>query len=192
MRLNPIRSLFAAIALVALSAGALTAPASAVNTPSPIIGGTDAVISDVPWQVGLINPKRGPTLWEAQFCGGTVLNARWVVTAAHCMFDRNDKLLKAKAVKIIAGVDDLNVPRGTNEHRVSSIVLSPGYEGGVNDIALIQISDQFDLSDSGIDPASLPLALDGDDVPNLGTDIIVSGWGEWEGYGAGEYPTMLQ
>ena len=192
MRLNSIRSLFAAIALVALSTGALTAPASAVNTPAPISGGEPVAIPEGPWQVGLINPKWGPTLWEAQFCGGTVLNARWVVTAAHCMFDRNDKLLKPKGVKIIAGVDDLDVPRGTNEHRVSSIVLSPGYEGGVNDIALIQISDQFDLSDSGIDPASLPLALDGDDVPNLGTDIIVSGWGEWEGYGAGEYPTMLQ
>jgi secreted trypsin-like serine protease len=192
MRLNPIRSLFAAIALVALSAGALTAPASAVNTPSPIIGGTDAVISDVPWQVGLINPKRGPTLWEAQFCGGTVLNARWVVTAAHCLVDDNGKVTKPKAIKIIAGVDDLDLPRGTNEHRVSSIVVSPQYFGGVHDIALIQISDEFDLSDSGIDPASLPLALDGDDVPALGTDIIVSGWGEAEEFGAGTYPTMLQ
>jgi secreted trypsin-like serine protease len=193
MRLNPIRSLFAAIALVALSAGAFTAPASAVNTPSPIIGGTDAVISDVPWQVGLINPMWGPTLWNAQFCGGTVLNARWVVTAAHCLVDFNGKVTKSKAIKIIAGVDDLDVPRGTNEHRVRSIVVSPGYEGGINDIALIQISDPFDLSDPDtIAPASLPLALDGDDVPNLGTDIIVSGWGEWEGYGAGEYPTMLQ
>ena len=192
MRLNPVRSLFAAIALVALSAGVLTAPASAANTPSPIIGGTDAVISDVPWQVGLINPKWGPTLWNAQFCGGTVLNARWVVTAAHCLVDDNGKVTKPKAIKIIAGVDDLDVPRGTNEHRVSSIVVSPGYDGSVHDIALIQISDQFDLSDSGIDPASLPLALDGDDVPALDTDIIVSGWGEWVAYGAREYPTMLQ
>ena len=192
MRLNSIRSLFAAIALVALSTGALTAPASAVNTPSPIIGGEPVAITEVPWQVGLIFAKRGPTLWNAQFCGGTVLNARWVVTAAHCLVDDNGKVTKSKAIKIIAGVDDLDVPRGTNEHRVRSIVVSPGYEGGINDIALIQISDPFDLSDSGIDPASLPLALDGDDVPNLGTDIIVSGWGEAEAYGAGTYPTMLQ
>ena len=192
MRLNPIRSLFAAIALVALSTGALTAPASAVNTPSPIIGGEPVAITEVPWQVGLIKAKGGPTLWNAQFCGGTVLNARWVVTAAHCMFDEHDDLWKPKGIKIIAGVDDLDAPRGTNEHRVSSIVLSPGYEGGFNDIALIQISDQFDLSDSGIVPASLPLALDGDDVPALGTDITVSGWGEAEAYGAGDYPYLLQ
>ena len=191
MRLNSIRSLFAAIALVALSTGALTAPASAVNTPAPIIGGEPVAITEVPWQVGLIGAKGGPTLWQAQFCGGTVLNARWVVTAAHCLVDDNGKVTKPKAIKIIAGVDDLDVPRGTNEHRVSSIVVSPGYDGGVHDIALIQISDSFDLS-FGIDPASLPLALDGDDVPALDTDIIVSGWGEWEAYGAREYPTMLQ
>lgn len=192
MRLNPIRSVFAAFALFALSAGVLAAPASAVNTPSPIIGGDPVLISEVPWQVGLITANGGPTLWQAQFCGGTVLNARWVVTAAHCLVDDNGRVSKTKAIKIIAGVDDLGLPRGTNEHRVSSIVVSPGYEGGFNDIALIQISDQFDLYGSGIVPASLPLALDGDDVPALGTDITVSGWGEFEAYGAGEYPDLLQ
>ncbi len=101
--------------------------------------------------------------------------------------------MKTKDLRIIAGIDDLDVPRGTNEHRVSTIVISPGYEGGINDIALIQISGQFDLSDPDtIAPASLPLALDGDIIPALDTDILVSGWGEWEGYGAGEYPTLLQ
>lgn len=192
MRLNPIRSVFAAFALFALSAGVLVAPASAVNTPSPIIGGDTVLISEVPWQVGLIDAKGGPTLWQAQFCGGTVLNARWVVTAAHCLVDNNGRVSKPKSIKIIAGVDDLGLPRGTNEHRVSSIVVSPGYEGGFNDIALIQISDQFNLSGPDIVPASLPIALDGDDVPALDTDIIVSGWGEYVEYGAGYYPDLLQ
>ena len=194
MRLNPIRSLVAVLALLAMPAGVLAAPAAAVNTPSPIIDGEEALITDVPWQVGLIeaDPEAGPELYYAQFCGGTVLNARWVVTAAHCLVDENGSVTKPKDIKIIAGVDDLDVPRGTSEYRVSAIVVSPGYEGGVNDIALIQISSEFDLSEAEIEPASLPLALDGDVIPALGTDIIVSGWGEYVAYQAGSYPTMLQ
>jgi secreted trypsin-like serine protease len=196
MRLNPIRSLVAVLALLAMPAGVLVAPAAAVNTPSPIIGGTEADITLVPWQVGLISANGGPTLWDAQFCGGTVLNARWVVTAAHCLVDSNGQVTKPREIKIIAGVDDLEVPRGTNEHRVSVIAISPGYEGGVNDIALIQIVDQFDFNNPGIEPASLPLALDGDIAPVLGTDIRVSGWGEQERFREpgeyGNYPTVLR
>lgn len=192
MRLNSIRSLVAVFALLAMPAGVLVAPAAAVDTPSPIIGGDTVLISEVPWQVGLISAQGGPTLYYSQFCGGTVLNARWVVTAAHCLVDQNGRVAKPKSIKIIAGVDNLDAPRGTREHRVSSIVISPGYEDGINDIALIQISGRFNLSGPDIVPASLPLALDGDVVPTLGTDIVVSGWGEFEAFNAGEYPTLLQ
>lgn len=192
MRLNPIRSFVAVLALLAMPAGVLVAPAAAVNTPSPIIGGTEVDITDIPWQVGLISANGGPTLWDAQFCGGTVLNARWVVTAAHCLVDNNGRVSKPKEIKIIAGVDDLDVSRGANEYRVSTIAVSPGYEGGINDIALLQISGQFDLNNPGIEPASLPLALDGDVIPALGTDIVVSGWGEQEAYEEGNYPTVLR
>lgn len=194
MRLNPIRSIVAVLALLAMPAGVLVAPAAAVNTPSPIIGGTEADITDVPWQVGLIfaNPAAGPDLYEAQFCGGSVINARWVATAAHCLVDNNGRVTKPRKINIIAGVDDLEVPRGTSEYRVSAIVVSPGYEGGINDIALIQIVGQFDLTDPGIEPVTLPLALDGDDFPALNNDILVSGWGEWVAFEAGETPFMLQ
>jgi len=194
MTRNLFRSLVAALALVAMPVSLMAAPAVAVDTPSPIIGGTEANINDVPWQVGLIfaSSNVGPDLYEAQFCGGTVLNARWVVTAAHCLFDSNNNMAGTRDIKIIAGVDDLEVPRGTSEYRVSAIVVSPGYEGGVNDIALIQIVGQFDLTDSGIEPAALPLALDGDNFPALNDDILVSGWGEWVEFDAGQTPYMLQ
>lgn len=187
-----IRSIVAVVALLAMPAGVLTPPAAAVDTPSPIIGGSDAVILDVPWQVGLISAQGGPGLYNVQFCGGTVINTRWVVTAAHCVANSAETVMRTKDLKIIAGVHDLDVARGPNEYRVSSIVVSPGYEGSINDIALIQISGRFDLNNPGIVPASLPLALDGDEFPALGTDIIVSGWGEQEAYEEGNYPMTLQ
>lgn len=54
-----------------------------------IIGGSTTTIAQVPWQVALtydpsIKPGNG---FDRQFCGGTLVAANVVVTAAHCVFD---------------------------------------------------------------------------------------------------------
>ena len=48
-----------------------------------IVGGTNAGWGDVPWQVALTSGT-GSNIWNYQFCGGTLINAKWVLTAAHC------------------------------------------------------------------------------------------------------------
>ncbi len=45
-----------------------------------IVGGTDAVPGSWPWQV-LLDFKGFP---GPQWCGGSILNEYWIVTAAHC------------------------------------------------------------------------------------------------------------
>ena len=47
------------------------------NPDTFIVGGTAASANDAPWQVSLQT--------TSHFCGGSVLNARTVVTAAHCI-----------------------------------------------------------------------------------------------------------
>ena len=44
-----------------------------------IVGGTVAPINSWPWQV-MITDISGK-----QFCGGTLVDPYWVVTAAHCL-----------------------------------------------------------------------------------------------------------
>jgi secreted trypsin-like serine protease len=189
------RTIIATVLAVSAISASVVAPASAgPSGPSRIIGGSTAAITDVPWQVALLNHGAvGPELYDAQFCGGSLINARWVVTAAHCVDIGQDgeATIDRRDLRIAAGVDDLEVPRGTGEHRVDAIIMYPGYEGGINDIALVRISDQFAFTDA-IEPVALPLALDGDVIPALDSDILVSGWGEQQAYQARNYPTVLR
>ena len=45
-----------------------------------IVGGTEANINSWPWQAMLARKAGG-----RQFCGGTLVDPLWVVTAAHCV-----------------------------------------------------------------------------------------------------------
>ena len=176
----PATRIFAAsVALVCGSIGVLASPAAAVKTPSPIIGGTDADISDVPWQVGLISPRRkSTTVYDGQFCGGSIINEGWVITAAHCLYD-----FKGKKLGVFAGNDDLGVPVGTDVHSAASWKVHPDYSSGpesdvwFNDIALVKMKSPLDLNDLAIEPIALPTTVDPADAPAVGDDIRVSGWG---------------
>ena len=48
-----------------------------------IVGGTNAGWGDAPWQVAL-SSSVSSNIVGRQFCGGTLINSDWVLTAAHC------------------------------------------------------------------------------------------------------------
>jgi len=47
-----------------------------------IVGGVDASIEEVPWQVALVD--KGDSV---PFCGGSILSSKTILTAAHCCDD---------------------------------------------------------------------------------------------------------
>ncbi len=57
---------------------------------SRIIGGSPASIADYPWQAAIdISPTLRPTLsaYDRQFCAGTLVAPKVIVSAAHCFYD---------------------------------------------------------------------------------------------------------
>ena len=107
------------LALIVASAcfGAAALPggiATAVTIPGPrIIGGTTVDAGTVPWTVALLHSSTANG-FDAQFCGETLINAEWVLTAAHCV-----TATAPSAVNVAWGISDLNaIGAGDRHHRL--------------------------------------------------------------------------
>lgn len=154
-----------------------------------IIGGSNAAITSVPWQVALVDPTIPGTEADGQFCGGTVLNQQWIITAAHCFDDYT-----RTSVGVFAGGDDLGVVAGTNEYLSSQWIVHPSYTGTVHDIALIKLNatDILNLSTPEIDAITLPSNVNPNTFPSVGQNLTISGWGDTDPTNSTSYPNELK
>lgn len=127
-----------------------------------IVGGTVAGAADNPFQVALLT-KSVANNFNAQFCGGTLYKANYVITAAHC-----SDFVTASQVQVLTGTRNLD---GTGVRRnVTRIVIHPSWNPNTfnNDVAVWQLS----TSATGIPLASLATA-----DPAVGTNLLATGWG---------------
>ncbi|NWU12798.1 CTRL protease, partial [Cephalopterus ornatus] len=128
-----------------------------------IVNGQNAVPGSWPWQVSL------QTLTGSHFCGGSLINQYWVVTAAHCNFNPS-------AHVVVLGEYDLSSSAEAVQVRtVSTAITNPGWNPNTmnNDITLLRLSSPAQLG-SRVAPISLaPANLV---LPN-NVLAVTTGWG---------------
>jgi secreted trypsin-like serine protease len=141
-----------------------TAVDDTATTEQAIIGGTEATPGEYPWQVQLRIPG------YAHWCGGSIIDDDWVVTAAHCVAGKT-----AADFTVRAGLHRRTAPDGNVQVRtVSRIVSHPSYNPSTieNDVALLQLASPLTYT-----PRVQPIALRTTGSA-VGTVAPVSGWGQ--------------
>lgn len=133
---------------------------------SRIVGGQDTAPGEIPWQVGLLNIlgfkiTKGEKP-KTHFCGGTLIDKKWVLTAAHC-FDigggRVNKNPSYKQVRVgswqreVKDVTKIDVD-------IKTIHTYPAYWVGktsvTGDIALLELAEEVNMTSAAIGTACLP------------------------------------
>ena len=149
------------------------APVSSTNR---IVGGKEVnPKGKLPYQV-MFYPCMGPG-GPCGLCGGTIVNKKFVVTAAHCWDSRDTNL------RVIVGEHSIcdGINEGGKMIKVKTATSHPDYNKQTmdNDIAVLELAEELTFTDK-IKPACLPSSATKD---FSGTASTISGWGGTIGYG---------
>ncbi|KAM3857266.1 uncharacterized protein ACN63O_019251 [Diretmus argenteus] len=145
-----------------------------VYTISPrVVNGYICPKGHCPWQA-LLSEAASPRRVHYR-CGAIVLSPHWILTAAHCVWQRNTNHLQ-----VTAGEHDRSTKEGTEQTRsVAKVLFHPNYNSSTSDcdLALLKLRLPMTLGRFVV-PICLP-ALDGSFGRTLATIRVstVSGWG---------------
>ncbi|CAF4837081.1 unnamed protein product [Pieris macdunnoughi] len=137
-----------------------------------ILGGDDAPDGAIKYQVSLQNVG-------SHFCGGSIIDKKWVVTAAHCTYNR-----PAQSFKVAVGINKLS-DEG-KKYTPDKVIIHEKFDEKLftNDISLVKIESGIELNDR-VNPVGLPTTN-----INPGDTLVLTGWGRISN--DGPLPNKLQ
>lgn len=155
-------------AVTALASTNPLANAEPSEQPQPrVLGGTSSSTDEAPWAVALTDA------YGNHFCGGTLISAGEVVTAAHCAVDPlTGAQRSAEDFQVVAGRSDLRSTQGT-VGAVEDVWVHPDYRDitSGDDLAVLSLSEPMPQR-------PLPMVEPGDaEAYAPGTTARVYGWG---------------
>lgn len=132
-----------------------------------IVGGSEAAPTEARWQAALILANHPPQ--SGQFCGASIVDPNWVVTAAHCV-----EKTAPTAIRVFAGDRDLRT-HAAQVVDVAAITVHPKWNSTsmVGDVALLRLQTPLTLTPGSAEPIALADAS----PPKAGRLLVVTGWG---------------
>ncbi|XP_043583404.1 chymotrypsin-2-like [Bombus pyrosoma] len=155
--------------LLATALASSNADVSTHDLDPRIVNGEDAGPNEFLYQASLQTNGH-------HFCGGSVLNRYYVLTAAHCVSGQ-----EPSQVQVITGTKNLN-GSPTFVHQAVKFIVHTKYSPSnnwINDIALIKVNKPFE---TGPQLNFVPLPQANQNIPD-NARAIVSGWGRIREYG---------
>ncbi|KAB0802529.1 hypothetical protein PPYR_04715 [Photinus pyralis] len=133
------------------------------NDATRIVGGQTTAQNEFPWMCRL-------SYFNRFYCGGMLINDRYVLTAAHCV-----KGFMWFMIKVTFGEHDRcdDKKRPESRYVIRAITGAFSFLHFDNDIALLRLNDRVPITDA-ISPVCLP--KDTDDL-YVGRKGIAAGWG---------------
>jgi secreted trypsin-like serine protease len=177
-----------------------SASAQADGSAQPkVVGGSTASVSTYPWQAAVVfSPaKRSGNAHQRQFCGGSLLTSRIVITAGHCVANNDPDCtiacvlndpggdhtsnLDPNDVDVVLGRDTLTNATQGAEFGVQAVKLGTDFDGSFGSGADVPRFDAAYLVLSSAPAGLSPIKIAGTDEGALwdpGSPVDISGWGQ--------------
>ena len=124
-----------------------------------------------PWMASIqIDQGQGFT----HICGGSVIDTNLVLTAGHCLKDKD-----ISELRIVFGTDDTSKTGSFQvERKISEIFIHPKYNQGEStfDMAVAILDEDLDLND-GISTVCIPTEANMDESQRFEHSATLIGWG---------------
>ncbi|XP_054156193.1 plasma kallikrein-like, partial [Oppia nitens] len=146
-----------------------------------IVDGDDSVATAWPWMAAIYikSYDNNGNLEKPKFiCGGSIIDHRWVLTAAHCVYDNNQNLIDKELIEVWVGEHNLADEKSNTMMKIKTeriigykYYYQPTFK---HDIALIKLAKPLHFKgNSYIQPICLPDDGDKFNVYNC----TATGWG---------------
>ncbi|XP_055534358.1 chymotrypsin-2-like [Wyeomyia smithii] len=137
-----------------------------------ITGGQNAGEGQFPYQVSLRDQQM------VHFCGGAILNNRWIITGAKCVNGMDP-------ANVLVWTGSQSLTRGGTNHQADRIIIHPNFNYLANDVAVVRVRTPIVLASDTFALQMANYRLD------TALGAVLSGWGR-RSMGSPAFPDWLQ